>query len=110
MNIRLDTHSMVYQQLGVGTSTSYGCKTFFFFLDESEKTDLKKIRGTGFANFKMDTLCQQAFGVLPRAKKTTRGSQVEFIVNCTKFLLSKVQRQLAFITWRWDFKMPLGVQ
>jgi len=36
LNIGLQTHSMVYQQLDVATSTSYGCKTFFFFLDQSE--------------------------------------------------------------------------
>ena len=41
-NIGLNTHSMVYQQLGVGTSTSYGCKTFFSSWTNPKKTDLKK--------------------------------------------------------------------
>ena len=93
LNIGRNTHSMVYQK---GPVHHTGAK-LFFFLDQSEKkTDLEKIRGTSFANYKMDTLCRQAFGVLPGAKKTTRGSQVEFIVNCTKFLQSKVQRQLLY--------------
>ena len=59
----LNTHSMVYQQLGVGISTSYGCKPFFSSWTNPKKTDLKKNRGTGFANYKMDTLCRQPFGV-----------------------------------------------
>jgi len=42
LNIGLNTHSMVYQQLGVGTSTSYGCKTFFSSWTNPKKTDLKK--------------------------------------------------------------------
>ena len=51
LNIRLKTNSMVYQQLDVGTSTSYGCKTFFFSSwTNPKKKELKKISGTGFAN------------------------------------------------------------
>ena len=104
LNIRIPTVRCCDQYI-------YECKTFFFrqTLGKIKKIDLKKKHERVSPITKWTHYVGRCLGSY-RAKKTAKAKWVEVIVTCTKFLRSKVQRQLACITWRWDFKMPVVVQ
>ena len=72
LNIGLNTHSMVYQQLGVGTSTLYRCITFFSYSwADPKKKRPEKNHWNRFRQLENRHYVSKHLGSY-RAKKTTR--------------------------------------